>query len=75
MKDILAVVDSNPEMFELVKEGLDQVIVKGRGVEGMKDPFHVKVKGRRKKTWISSSIKSSRRSTKSNRPLKASQHE
>jgi len=69
MKDIIAVVDSNPEMFELVKEGLDQVIVKGRGVEGMKDPVHVKAKGRPRKTRITSTMESSPHS----RSLKASQ--
>ncbi|KAI9233998.1 MAG: hypothetical protein BYD32DRAFT_424540 [Podila humilis] len=72
MKDIIAVVDLNPEMFELVKEGLDEVIVKGRGVEGMKDPVHVKAKGRPRKTWIKSSIENRPHSTKS---LNASQHE
>lgn len=72
MKDIIAVVDSNPEMFELVKEGLDKVIVKGRGVEGMKDPVHVKAKGRPRKTWIKSSIENRPYSIKS---LNASQHE
>lgn len=44
MKDIITVVGSNPEVFEMVKESLDQVMVKGRGVEGMKDPAHVKTK-------------------------------
>ena len=72
MKDIIAVVDLNPEMFELVKEGLDQVIVKGRGVEGMKDPVHVKAKGRPKKTRIKSSMEGRQHSTKS---FKASQRE
>lgn len=72
MKDIIAVVDSNPEMFDLVKEGLDQVIVKGRGAEGMKDPVQVKSKGRPKKKRITSSIESRPHSTRS---VNASQHE
>ncbi|KAI9240200.1 MAG: hypothetical protein BYD32DRAFT_409241 [Podila humilis] len=69
MKDIITVVDSKPEMFKLVKEGLDEVIVKGRGVEGMKDPVHVKAKERHGKK---SSIENRPHSNKS---LNANQHE
>ena len=34
-KNILNVVDSSPELFEMVKESLGDVIVRGRGLEGM----------------------------------------
>lgn len=64
MKDIITVVDSNPEVFEMVKESLDQVIVKGRGVEGMKDPAHVKTKGRPKTSRIRSVTEVKKHSTK-----------
>lgn len=37
MKEIFDAVDSNPEVFDMVKDGLDLVIVKGRGYDGMVD--------------------------------------
>ncbi|KAF8937925.1 hypothetical protein BGZ58_001905 [Dissophora ornata] len=64
MKDIIKVVDSNPDMFEMVKESLDHVIVKRRGYEGMKDSVHVKAKGRPKMSRMKSSMEVGTRSTR-----------
>ena len=64
VKDILKVVDSSPEMFEMVKESLGDIIVKGRGLEGMRDPAHIKAKGRPKKSRIKSNMETTTRSTK-----------
>jgi hypothetical protein len=64
VKDIFNVVESSPEMFEIVKEGLSDVIVKGRGLDGMKDPVHVKAKGRPRKSRMKSSMETTTRSTK-----------
>ncbi|KAG0247023.1 hypothetical protein BG011_002203, partial [Mortierella polycephala] len=44
MKDLIRVVDSNPENFEMVKEAINQVIVKGKGDAGVQDPAYVKAK-------------------------------
>lgn len=64
MTDISRLVDSNPELFEMVKDSLDQVIVIGNGDEGMKDPASVKTKGRPKKTRTKSVLEISRRPAK-----------
>ncbi|KAF9119467.1 hypothetical protein BG015_006345, partial [Linnemannia schmuckeri] len=64
VKDILKVADSSPEMFEMVKERLGDVIVEGKGLEGMRDPVHVKAKSRPKKTRMKSSMETTARSTK-----------
>jgi hypothetical protein len=63
MKEIFDAVDSNPEVFEMVKDGLDQVIMKGRGHDGMVDPTPVKTKGRPPKR-LKSSVELSARSAK-----------
>ena len=42
--------EANPEMFEMVQESLNKIIIEGRGVEGILDPALVKPKGKQKKS-------------------------
>lgn len=54
-------------MFEVVKEGLDQVIMNGGGDEVMKDPVHITAKGRPKTLQLRGITEGSKHSTKSPR--------
>ncbi|GJJ76621.1 zinc finger SWIM domain-containing protein 3 [Entomortierella parvispora] len=64
MKNIMDTVNSNPEVFETVKDGLNRVIVRGAGEEGMKDPHYTKTKGRPRTSRIKSSMETKKKSTK-----------
>jgi len=63
-KEVSKVLEENPEMFGMVKDSIDEIIVKGRGFEGMRDPPTLKAKGRPKKSRIKSSQETQTRSTK-----------
>ena len=63
MKNILDTVNSNPEVFETVKDGFNQVIVNGVGEESTKYPIHTKAKGRPKTSRLKSSTEAKKKST------------
>jgi hypothetical protein len=64
-KEVHQVLEANPEMFEMVQESLNKIIIEGRGVEGILDPALVKPKGKQKKSRTKSCVEvRSRSSTK-----------
>jgi len=51
-KEVRMVLEACPAMFEKVKSSIDQIIIEGKGLKGVKDPPPLKAKGRPKASRI-----------------------